>query len=44
MESPNTGPAWVWKLGCGFALLGVITILGLIIYGIYWLITHITFN
>lgn len=44
MEAPNLGPDWFWKALFAFGCLGAIAFCCGVVYGIYWLATHVSFN
>lgn len=40
----NFGPPWFWKLLAWFAVIGIISTLGVATYGVVWLFQHLEFK
>jgi hypothetical protein len=39
----DMGPGWLWSLGCLLAVIGALSSVIGIIFGIIWLCRHVTF-
>lgn len=44
MASPNLGPQWVWGCGAIMAAIGIFAVLAGIVYGIVWLLNHVSIH
>lgn len=41
MVGMDLGPKWIWKAGCLFAAIGVVSAIYFIVIGIIWVFDHV---
>jgi len=41
MQAPDIGPDWMWKLIVIFVVIGLLTCCVGLVFGVYWLLSHV---